>query len=383
MADKKEISSKYTVLLVLLCLCSIFANILFVVREYYGSDEDYELELSWSRKAAAEAESVAAISCSGHGRAYVDGIILDGKKPVCECNPCYGGHDCSHFLPDCPADADSSAVLVSGWHRMGYRYINNDEFLMSKELENQIRKLHGMVGNAVTSGRYILFGAGSTQLLNAAVHALSLHHNASSPPTPVLASIPFYALYKKQTDVFGLANFKFEGDASLWMNNSDAIAASADEDIMLFSISKLTGHAGTRFGWAVIKNETIYQRMTMYVGKNTMGVPREAQSRALKLINKIGAQYCRFFHKVRKPSPGNFQDNLPSPAYAWLRCEREEDKDCYADLKAANIIGRQSDVLGSKDRYVRLSLLRSQDDFDLLLHRLNQLILEEDNIKTM
>ncbi|XP_015886333.2 tryptophan aminotransferase-related protein 4-like isoform X1 [Ziziphus jujuba] len=470
MADKKEISSKYTVLLVRICLCSIFVNILFVVREYYGG-EDYELQLSWSRKAAAEAESVAAISCSGHGRTYLDGTILDGEKPVCECNPCYGGLDCSHFLPDCPADADSgdpyflepfwmqnaesSAVLVAGWHRMGYRYINNNQSLMSKELENQIRKLHGMVGNAVTSGKYILFGAGSTQLLNAAVHALSLHHNASSPPTPVLASIPFYTLYKQQTDVFGSSNFKFEGDASLWMNNSDsnntnliefvtspnnpdgklnkavlqgpnakaiydrvyywphftAIPASADEDIMLFSISKLTGHAGARFGWAVIKDETIYQRMTMYIGVNTMGVPREAQLRALKLINvvlqgrgreifefgyktlsnrwenlsqtlsvstrfslqKIGDQYCRFFHKVRKPSP----------AYAWLRCEREEDKDCYAVLKAANIIGRRGGVFGAEDRYVRLSLLRSQDDFDLLLHRLNQLVLEEDKIKTM
>ena len=86
-------------------------------------------------------------------------------------------------------------------------------------------------------------------------------------------------------------DFNFGGDVSLWRNNSDdktnliefvnspnnpdgqlkeavlrspnvehiydrvyywpyfsAISAQADDDIMLFSISKLTGHAGSRFG---------------------------------------------------------------------------------------------------------------------------------------
>lgn len=91
-------------------------------------------------------------------------------------------------------NAESSAVLVAGWHRMGYTFIYDNSYI-SEELENHIRKLHGIVGNAITSGRYILFGAGSTQLLNAAVHALSPLHNASSPPATVLASIPFFSVF--------------------------------------------------------------------------------------------------------------------------------------------------------------------------------------------
>ena len=70
-------------------------------------------------------------------------------------------------------------------------------------------------------------------------------------------------------------------------------------------------------------------------------------------------------------------------AYAWLKCEREEDKDCSAVLKAANILGRQGNAFGAEDRYVRLSLVRTQDDFDILMERLNKLVSEEDGAKTM
>ena len=85
-----------------LCLvCSLILNVFFLFK--VGG----EWNLSWSKKAATEAEAVAAISCSGHGRAYLDGLVLDGNKgPVCECNTCYGGPDCSQFYPDCAANAD-------------------------------------------------------------------------------------------------------------------------------------------------------------------------------------------------------------------------------------------------------------------------------------
>ncbi|KAL3504585.1 hypothetical protein ACH5RR_034426 [Cinchona calisaya] len=411
-------SSCYAVCL----LISIVINVLLLTHQYRGWNQ-----LSWSQTAAAEAEAVASISCSDHGRAYLDGVIFDGK-PVCECNTCYQGPDCSEFISDCPADADdgdplflepfwmqhpaSSALLVAGWHRMSYTF--NDQTFIS-------------------------------QLINAAVFALSSEN--SSSPTRVVASAPYYPLYKSQIDYFETSHFHFDGDTSLFKNNSEgsnviefvtspnnpdghlrkailqgpsvrsvydhayywpyftALPAPTDEDFMIFTISKLTGHAGSRFGWAIIKDEDVYERMVTYMDRAEIGISRDAQLRALKLLKvmlkddgreifdfgykrmrdrwkrlnqiislskrfslqEISPQYCNFLNKIRDPSP----------AYAWLKCEREEDTDCTAVLRAANIIGLEASVFNADSHYVRLSLLRSQDDFELLLYRLNELVTKE------
>ena len=70
-------------------------------------------------------------------------------------------------------------------------------------------------------------------------------------------------------------------------------------------------------------------------------------------------------------------------AYAWLKCERKYDKECYTVLKEAGIIGREGSRFGGESSYVRLSLLKSQDDFDALLHRINKLVTKEDGSKSV
>ncbi|KAK3230224.1 hypothetical protein Dsin_002105 [Dipteronia sinensis] len=316
-------------------------------------------------------------------------------------------------------NAASSALVVAGWHRMSYTY--EDSNLISQELETHIRKIHAIVGNAVTHKRFIVFGAGSTQLLNAAVHALSPDN--SSSPARVVASIPFYPLYEKQTVYFQSADFQFEGDISVWKNSSDTsmklvefvtapnnpdgqmnkavlkgpntkpihdhayywphytpITAPADGNLMIFTTSKLTGHAGSRFGWAVIKDQSVYQKMKRNIRVWTQHneEPLGKLSNTISLSNRftlqqIPPQYCTFSHKVR----------ASSPAFAWVKCGREEDINCYEVLKAAKIIGRAGRIFQGEDEYVRLSLLRSQDDFDLLIHRLSKLVSEENGPKTM
>ena len=92
------------------CLASsLILNVLLLRNNVYLGGKG---ELSWSRRAAEEAEAVAEISCSGHGRTYLDGLVVDGS-PVCECNSCFGGPDCSQSLPDCVADVDGYVICLS------------------------------------------------------------------------------------------------------------------------------------------------------------------------------------------------------------------------------------------------------------------------------
>ncbi|KAJ0985580.1 hypothetical protein J5N97_003936 [Dioscorea zingiberensis] len=415
-------------------------------------------ELGWSRKAAAEAEAIALIYCSGHGQAYIDGNIVDGR-PSCECNTCYGAPDCSIFFSNCTANAESgdplflepyweehaasSAVVVAGWHRMSYS--TTGENYITIELERHIRMLHFAVGNAVTDGRFIVFGAGSTQLLYALVHALAISHN-SSLPASVVASVPYYAPYRGQTEFFDSKVAEWRGVTSEWVNSSKAssnkviefvtspnnpdglitqsvlngsssihdhayywphftaITAPADEDVMIFTTSKLTGHAGSRFGWALIKDESVYNATVTYMEMNTMGASRDTQLRMLKLykamlaeiqregdifafgyktmrerwsklnqvvsrskrfsLQKMTSQYCNYFNTTRDPSP----------AYGWLKCEREEDRDCDAVLRAGGISGRSGTIFSGDQKHVRLSLIKSQDDFDQLLTKMAALV---------
>lgn len=96
-------------LLLIFFITSLFFNVYFFFFFFsYSSIFSLWPEPRWSQSAAEEAEAVAAISCSGHGRAFVDGIMINGR-PSCECNTCYHGSDCSIPSLDCSADADRSA----------------------------------------------------------------------------------------------------------------------------------------------------------------------------------------------------------------------------------------------------------------------------------
>jgi hypothetical protein len=52
----------------------------------------------------------------------------------------------------------------------------------------------------------------------------------------------------------------------------------------------------------------------------------------------------------------------------------EEDEDCYEALLKANIITRSGVQYEASSRYTRISLLKSDDDFDVLMERLEDLV---------
>lgn len=68
---------------------------------------------------------------------------------------------------------------------------------------------------------------------------------------------------------------------------------------------------------------------------------------------------------------------LQLKAYAWVKCERLKDSNCFEIFREAKIIGREGKAFVSEDRFVQLSLIRSQDNYDQLTVMLKNLVSTE------
>ncbi|ONH90219.1 hypothetical protein PRUPE_8G041400 [Prunus persica] len=116
--------------------------------------------------------------------------------------------------------------------------------------------------------------------------------------------------------------------------------------------------------------------MSEYIELSSLGVSREAQLRASKLLNVVletgGKEIFEFGYNKLKYRWEKLSNTLAlynvlnhsyskvGRGYVWLKCEREEDKDCYAvPQDEANVYGTRGSLFGADDRHVRLTLLRS------------------------
>nr|AKJ88113.1 TAA-related [Marchantia polymorpha] len=435
-----------------------------------------ETNSRWAHAAAEAAEGFAAYDCSGHGSVLLDTVPTNGEI-VCECHACFTGPSCAESVPDCLAQIDSGdpvmyeyywkqnaeagTLVTPPWYRMSYREGMNMGTGCTLALEKQIRTLHKMVGNAAADGKILLVSSGSSPLLLSIMQALSYQKQASYS---AVAAAPFYELYRRQTDYFGDNRFAWGGDAKLFAqdpgnagkdamefvtypNNPDfrtrqptlngshahiiydfayywphmsAITREFDEDIMTFTLSKVTGHAGTRIGWGLFKDPSLAALVQMMLVTNSLGVSHDAQARATQLLRAVtstylkdngpvpfalpAAQYAkegRIFHYGRavlerrykwleqifaasdrfsflKHDPeycAFFGQTLePSPAYAWVYCNRKEDEDCYNLFLNAGISLYRGSAYGVTDRHVRFSLLKRDSDYEVMEKYLLKLV---------
>jgi L-tryptophan--pyruvate aminotransferase len=64
---------------------------------------------------------------------------------------------------------------------------------------------------------------------------------------------------------------------------------------------------------------------------------------------------------------------LVTPAFAWLRCDREDVEDCAEFLREHKILTRSGSQFGADPRYVRVSMLDRDDAYDIFVRRLASL----------
>ncbi|KAL0535379.1 hypothetical protein IC582_029708 [Cucumis melo] len=350
-----------------------------------------------------------------------------------------------------------ATMVIPGWRSMSY-YSNGRSlcWFLEPDLCQQILRLHRVVGNAITEGRYIVVGNGSSQLILAALYALSSPE--SSEPTDVVSAVPYYSSYPSMCDYLKTALFKWGGDASKYEkegsnyieivtspNNPDgslrepvvnrsggkllhdlayywphytSITAPADFDVALFTASKCTGHAGSRIGWALVKDPEIAMKMVKFIELNTIGVSKDSQLRAARMLSIVsdsceqfgstnvsdnrGESFYGFGHRlmterwcrIRQAVKHGGMFTLPEfptayctflhqptesrPAFAWLKCEDEEE-DCAGLLRRHKILGRSGVSFGCSAQFVRVSMLDRDDNFDLLVQRISKITAAPNN----
>lgn len=88
---------------------------------------------------------------------------------------------------------DKTTIVIPGWQSMSYfSDVKNLCWFLEPEFAKQVVRLHKVVGNAVTEGRYIVVGTGSSQLFLAALFALS--PKDASKPINVVSASPYYSV---------------------------------------------------------------------------------------------------------------------------------------------------------------------------------------------
>ncbi|KAK9278067.1 hypothetical protein L1049_027625 [Liquidambar formosana] len=338
---------------------------------------------------------------------------------------------------------DKTSFVIQGGQSMSYfSDVSNLCWFLEPMLAKQIVRLHKLVGNAVTENRHIVVGTGSSQLYQAVLYALSPPDAAE--PMSVVSAAPFYSSYPLMTDYLKSGLYKWAGDACSFNkdspyielvtspNNPDGfsrnstvkgsrgmlvhdfayywpqytpISSPADHDLMLFTLSKSTGHAGTRIGWALVKDQEVARKMVKFMELNTIGVSKESQLRAAKILEVVSdsredvdypgkSVFFEFSHRMMAErwrklraavkqsgifSLPDFPPGLCSflgrvftnqPAFAWVKCEGETE-DCEAFLRGHNILARGGKHFGDSPKYVRVSMLDRDENFDHLVQRLS------------
>ncbi|CAN1335058.1 Tryptophan aminotransferase-related protein 2 [Linum perenne] len=220
---------------------------------------------------------------------------------------------------------DRATVVIPSWEFTSY-FSDSAAicWFLEPPLARQILRLHRVVGNAVTEGRHIVVGTGSTQLFLAVLYALCPQNVTN--PVSVVSMAPYYSSYPTTIDSLRSSLFRWAGDASKFQgdgpfvefvtspNNPDgftrhpivnrtggfsvydlayywpqytSVTSPSDHDITLFTVSKSTGHAGIRIGWALVKDAEVARKMTKFIELSSLGVSKDSQLRATKIMEVV------------------------------------------------------------------------------------------------
>lgn len=181
----------------------------------------------------------------------------------------------------------------------------------SDSLKKKIHLLHKKCNNANTKNKYIVVAAGATQILIALLSVLKDRFKARSawanPPHfsrfPILANLAklnwkntpkAIQIFSSPNNPDGIELLPYKQDSSKiiildlcynWSQYTTTDPYFFDAPIMVFSLSKATGHASTRIGWAILEDKNLAAEVEQYIEVSTGGLSIDAQVKAEQIIS--------------------------------------------------------------------------------------------------
>lgn len=307
----------------------------------------------------------------------------------------------------------------------------------SLPLLQTLEDLHSNFKNAITHDKSIVLGYGATQLLRAAMFAIQCRVAGIEPNPPaselhkmaqmtVFCHVPHYGVYSYYTEG-SMSKLKFNTSTNqpnassdntieiiTYPNNPDGarrppqfesswriydmvyywphfthIDKLMDEDIMLFSASKLTGHAGNRFGWAIVKDEKIAQLMQNYIELEVDSFSADLSLKFLRILahvdqdffNEISSRMEERWTRLREIVPvtnprfriANRQEKPHGGFFLWIQCLKEEDSPCADVFRDAGYTVMAGEVFGETNDFVRVNFAVHDQVLELFFVSLKKL----------
>eukprot|EP01080_Neovahlkampfia_damariscottae_P001123 gene1123-10637_t len=295
---------------------------------------------------------------------------------------------------------------------------------MSETLAKSIRKLHDKYQNVKHEDKYIVFGHGATQLIAASIWALQ---TIARRKMYVFAKSPFFGGYRgfantipsvlqwstkldlpfggrdvievvnipnnpsgeRMTPHYNNPNYRIYDLVYYWscITNTTQIY---DENLMLFTLSKLSGHAGSRFGWMFVKDEQVAKLMSSYIRATSVHVSVDAQYKSLVTINHILNDKNKFWQHIESTLKRRWNIILdlferqnrfshagkPNQYFIWVKCNRNEN--CFQTFLKVGLFSWNGDELigdhEPKGKYVRLTISLHETSFKIMVHKLRNLM---------
>lgn len=275
------------------------------------------------------------------------------------------------------------------------------------KLKSSILEMHNAVQNADTTQGTIVLGIGATQILSAAIYALQ----QVGAPKEIFVRKPYYYRLPELIEMSGCTPLtrprSHYTEIVVVPNNPNnetrhanltsvpdkifdlcynwpqyTITKKFNEQIMVFSLAKCTGHASSRIGWAIVKDSKLADYMNHFIEQTTGGPSVESMLRAdAVLTHLIHGNHCSDFFLSGRNKLISRWDEISKVSNPFLKPVNESGmflwteygqgyarQDLLFDLNIDSIDGPSS---GGRMNQLRLNMGCSDAQFEDLIRRLN------------